>query len=269
MGERDALSIRNPKVQDLRRLIGRRRSRLEQARFTFEGPTLLADALDAGVAVDAVFVDAENADRHAGVLERVPPSVPVHVLAPGVAERIADTTSPQGVFTVARRDPVGLESLVRPAGGWLVVLDGIADPGNVGAVVRAAEAFGARGVVSAGGGADPFGPKAVRAAAGSTFRLPIVEHPSSVEAVQRARDAGFDVCVTVVPDGMPPNEVDLTGAVATVLGSEAHGVAADVRALADRAVTIRTAPEVESLNVASVAAIVGYERQRQLAAGEG
>lgn len=256
----DGLSLRNPKVQDLRRLVGRRRSRLEHRRFTFEGWTLLGEACRAGVALDAVYVDADAADDDR--LAVVPDAVPVERLAPGVLARVSDTRTPQGVLAVARRPHHDLASVAADAGGWVIVLDGVGDPGNAGTVVRTADAFGAHAVVFAGDSADPYGPKTVRASAGSAFRVALVEHRDTADAVARLAAGGRSVFATVVAGGEPPDVVDLSGPVVVVLGSEAHGVGPSVLDLPVRRLTVPV-DHVESLNVAATAAVLGYERSRQ------
>ena len=262
--EQRALSLRNPRVQHLRRLIGRRRSRSEHDQFAFEGVTLIAEAIGASFPLDAVYVDRDTAVRHAELIDALAGRAEVVTVAPGVIGKVSDTTTPQGVIAVARRRTTELDALVRDPRGWVLVLDAIGDPGNAGTIVRTAEAFGARAAVFAGSSADPFGPKAVRASAGSVFRLPVVDHDSTHDAMRRLLAAGFEGCTTVVRGGDVPSAVDLTGSMVVVLGSEAHGVDPDVQTLPLRRLTIPMHGGAESLNVASAAAVVGYERCRQL-----
>jgi RNA methyltransferase, TrmH family len=264
-GGQTPLSVRNPKVQHLRRLIARRSARIDARQFVFEGPTLLAEALDAAFALDAVFVDGDAVDRFASLWDRLAPSTEVHHLAKGVLARISDTTTPQGLIAVAPRPNRGLDALIASVPrGLVVVLDAVGDPGNAGAIVRTAEAVGATAVISCGSSADPYGPKTVRAAAGSVFRLPPLSAASTPEALSSLRGAGFSILGTVAAGGTSYREVDLSGDVAMVFGSEAHGLSATVVNLLDRRVTIPMRGGVESLNVAAVAAVLGYERVRQL-----
>lgn len=265
-GDHSTLSLRNPKIQHLRRLLGRRRSRTEAGQFAFEGATLLADALDAGIEIDAVFVDDDARVPVREVLGRSDdPGAPiVHRLATGVAERIADATTSQGVFAIATLPAPRIEDLATGgAAGLVVVLDGINDPGNAGTIVRTAEAVGATGVVFAGQSTDPFGPKAVRAAAGSSFRVPLVSAGPTVDVLRTLRARGWRAVGTVAVGGADHRAVDLTGAVALFVGSEAHGLGADLVAVLDEQVTIPMRGRLESLNVAVAAAVLGYERMRQ------
>jgi TrmH family RNA methyltransferase len=259
-----ALSLRNPNVQHLRRLIGRRRSRTEAGQFVFEGPTLVEEALRTEFPIDAVFVDAIAAERLAPLLDRLADATAVHLLADGVLAKVSDTNSPQAIVAVAPRPKATLESfLATGARGLVILLDAVSDPGNAGTVVRTAEAVGAAGVVFASDSTDPYGPKTVRAAAGSAFRVPLAGAGATPDAMATLRSAGFSCVGAVATDGDDHRVADLTGDVGLVLGSEAHGLAPDVVAVLDRRVTIPMRGAVESLNVAAAAAVLGYERIRQ------
>lgn len=270
-GDQPALSLRNPNVQHLRRLIGRRRSRTEAGQFVFEGPTLVDEALQAGFPIDAVFVDAPMRERLAPLLTKLAATTAVHVLADGVLAKVSDTTSPQGIVAIAPRPAATLDPFVATGvRGLVIVLDAINDPGNAGTIVRTAEAVGAAGVVFADDSTDPYGPKTVRAAAGSAFRVPLIGAGATSEVMAALRSAGFSCVGTVAAGGDDHRLVDLTGDVGLVLGSEAHGLAPDAVAVLDQRVTIPMRGSVESLNVAAAAAVLGYERMRQLdAAGFG
>jgi len=170
----------------------------------------------------------------------------------------SQTVTPQGLLAVARHQEVSVGDArrVARAGGWpLVVLDGIQDPGNVGAICRSAAAAGAPALVVLGGGADPYGPKAVRASAGTVFRLAVARGDwGELEDLH-----GYG---TAPAGSLPFQEADLAGAGLIALGAETHG-------LRDRhlpTVTIPMAPGVESLNVAAAAAVLLFEIRRRLTA---
>jgi TrmH family RNA methyltransferase len=234
-----------------------------------EGPVPVCEALAAGAALDEVYVDAEawataapgsplrTAVDGAGRL-----GVPVWSLEPGVLNRLSDTVSPQGLLAVAPRRTVTLAEVCARPGPVLVLVD-VADPGNLGTLVRAAEAAGAAGVVVAGSSTDPFGPKAVRAATGSLLRLRIAEVADAAEAVTALTEAGRLVVATVATGGEPPDRLDLTAPLAVVVGSEAHGLPEAVVVRAALRTTIPLAPPVESLNAAVAGAIVLFEVARQ------
>jgi RNA methyltransferase, TrmH family len=227
-----------------------------------EGQTLVGEALDAGVAVEAVFVPA-GATVPAVAARAAAAGVPVLELAPGVLERVAGTVTPQPVLAVAHRPAAGPAVLDDPAADLVLVLAGVADPGNAGTLLRTAEAAGAAAVVVAAGSVDPFGPKCVRASAGAVFRVPVVEVGDPGEALDRLAARGVRRLATVVAGGRPYDEVDLTGPVAVVLGNEAHGLDPAVAAGVDEAVTIPMAGRAESLNVGMAGAVLCFEVVRQ------
>jgi TrmH family RNA methyltransferase len=147
----------------------------------------------------------------------------------------------------------------------VVVLDGLQDPGNAGAILRAAEAFGATGAIFLKGTASPFNPKTLRAAAGSLFRVPFLYGMEPALALAALRDARLQLYAAVPSAEQPLADVDLTAACGLIIGNEARGVSRELRAAAS-AVSIPTAG-VESLNAAMAAGILLYEARRQRGPG--
>ena len=266
------LSAGNPRVTTLRRLSGRRRARLEAGRCVVEGAVAVGEALAVPGVVEEVYVDADlarDAAPGSGVHELVrragEAGVVVHRLAPGVVERVADAATPQGIVAVAVRRVVDVTEF-SSASGPVVVLSGVSDPGNAGTAMRAAEAAGAAGVVFADDAVDAFGPKTVRAAAGSAFRVPVAEVGAgrpTIAALLALRASGRSLLGTVARGGAAPDALDLTAPFALLLGSEAHGLGAEAAALVDTEVTIPMAGSVESLNVGVAGAVVLFEAARQ------
>jgi RNA methyltransferase, TrmH family len=227
--------------------LARARTRREQGRHLVEGPNAVAEALAAGV-VDEVFCTDE------GVAAAVPDVVAVTLVDDAVLAKLADAVTPQGIVAVARSRTAPLAEVV--GAGVLVVLDRVADPGNAGTIVRSADALGARAVVLTSGSVDVFGPKAVRAAVGSTYHLPLVTGVDLTEvaaacAARSQRIVGLDAGGDELLSAMAA----LTGPVALVLGNEAHGLDAATAELLDTTVAIPLHPRAESLNVAAAAAI--------------
>jgi TrmH family RNA methyltransferase len=175
--------------------------------------------------------------------------------------------TPSGIVAIAEPQRAALDAIVQSPRALALLLVEIQDPGNVGAIIRTAEAAGATGVAACEATADPFGWKALRGAMGSTFRLPIATHQGVAPAVAAARARGLGVLATGPRGGRGLYEVDLTQPLAILLGGEGAGLARDVTGIADEVVTIPMREPVESLNVSISAAIVLYEafRQRTLA----
>ena len=263
MQGRDPLGFRHPRVQQLRRLSGRRAARSEEAAFVIDGPTLLAEALSAGVGVTDVFATAE---APTGLLTAAAAAgAHVHLVTAEVLARATDAVTPNAVAAVAQRVEVSVHEAVAAAarGPLALVLAGVGDPGNAGTLVRAAEAAGAAAVLFCGGSVDPSNPKCVRAAAGALFHLPVAIGGETTEVLDELSRAGVRTAATVVRDGRPYDTVDLRGPVALVLGPEAHGLPDDVLAAVDLPLTIPMAGRAESLNVAMAGAVVCFEALRQ------
>ena len=183
----------------------------------------------------------------------------VFALGPGVLERVADAVTPQGVLAAARL-PVATLEAVRP--GTVLVLCDLRDPGNVGTLVRTADATGAAGVVLCGPGVDPTNPKALRASAGSVFHVPVVVAELD-EALADLRAKGARVLASVVRGGADPATSDLAGPSALVIGNEATGLEESVVARCDGSLTIPMAGRAESLNAAMAGAMLAYEAMVQ------
>jgi TrmH family RNA methyltransferase len=263
------LSASNPRIASLRRLSGRRKARREAGRFVIEGPVPIAELLAAGADLDELYVDldqwAQVDDRsplRSVVRDAVAAGVQVWGLTSSVFASVSDTATPQGVLALAIRSVAPVRSVADLDGPVLVLVD-ISDPGNAGTLVRAAEAAGCAGVVFAGASTDPFGPKAVRAAAGSIVRLPVSEGAEVSTVLDELRSAGRTLVATVVDGGAAPETTDLSVPVAILIGSEAHGLSSEVIAACSATITIPMQSAVESINAAVAGAVVLFEVARQ------
>ena len=224
-----------------------------------EGTKVISEALDAGVALEAVFV-APGDDSINPLLQRaLDAGVRVHALQPGLIERVADTVTPQPVMAIAPWVDVPLDA-VRGADFVVVCVD-LRDPGNAGTVLRSAEAAGASAVVFCDGSVDVFNPKTVRASAGSLFHVPVVSGGAVEDVLGTLGAWGVRRLGTAARDGDAYDEVDLTVPVAIVLGNEAHGLPDGIPL--DANVTIPMAGTGESLNVGMAAAVLCFEVARQ------
>ncbi len=257
---RDAgLGFTSGRVKRLRRLLERPSVREREKAFVVEGPTLVGDALDAGVPLECLFV--APATSSPVVVRAVAAGIPVFDLAPGVLERVAGTVTPQPVLAVAPTVDVDLDAL---AGASLVVVCvDVRDPGNLGTVLRSAEAAGVGGIICCDGSVDVYNPKCVRASAGSLFHTRVVARGEPVNVLGTL--GGWDLRrLGTRPDaGDPYYRVDLTAPTALVLGNEANGLPAPAAAALDGWITIPMAGRSESLNVGMAAAVLCFEAARQ------
>lgn len=241
------LALSNQRVQRLRRLLSRREERRSEGVLVVEGAVLIREAADAGWEIESQFVapDAEPLDVGGDVL----------LLASGVMERVASTESPQPVIAIVRRRSV--DSGIVDSADFLVVADGVSDPGNLGTMMRSAEASGADALVVTPGTVDHTNPKVVRASAGSIFRLPVLEMADVAELAA----AGFVPVGTTSHGATSYTDLDMTRRIALVLGNEPRGLSADAHVA--EWVTIPLEGQVESLNVAMACAVLCFEVARQ------
>lgn len=253
------LGRHNQKLKDIRRL---RRSKGDRA--LLEGPHLVLEAIAAGLALEAVLVTpdalAATADgRRLGALLAAR-GTPVDEVSEELLASLSDADAPRGVLAVARLPRPGLAALRTPP-SLTVFVDGLQDPGNLGALARVAEAAGADALVLAPGTVHPNHPRALRASAGSLLRLPVATGVSARELATRAPDTTW---VGLVPRGGEPLwSADLSGPLVVSLGAEGAGLDPELAARCDLRVTIPLAPAVESLNATVAAALVLFDIRRR------
>ena len=261
----DGHGVRSPGVRNLRALARDRAARAETASCLLEGPRVIAAALDRGARLTEVWFGWGARPAFGDLAARLDAAgVPQRTLREGVLEKIGTTRTPQPVIGVAGWAPS--EPAAAFGGGFTVVVVDVSDPGNLGTILRSAEAAGADGAVVTGAGVDPSAPKVVRASAGAVFGLPVAVADDATAAVAVARAHGARCHGATARGGVAPDAVDLARASAIVVGNEAHGLSADVVDTLDDTVTIPMAGATESLNVAMATTVLCFEAARQRAA---
>ena len=253
------LGFTSGRVKRLRQLLERSSVRRRERVFVVEGPTLVGDALDAGVELECLFVGPGAAEPVTGRAAAL--GVPVLELAPGVLERVAGTVTPQPVLAIARMVDVDLAELSDQT--LVVVCVDVRDPGNLGTVLRSAESAGVGGIICCDGSVDVYNPKCVRASAGSLFHTRVVARGDPVKVLGTLGEWGLRRLGTRPDGGEPYYRVDLAAPTALVLGNEASGLPAPAAAAIDGWVTIPMAGRTESLNVGMAAAVLCFEAARQ------
>jgi TrmH family RNA methyltransferase len=230
-----------------------------------DGEHLVQEALDAGIPLDVVAFAERVVDvEAAGLVTRVERAGAEVIRVPEqVLTALSPVKQPSGIVAIARARAATPEAVLKNAPQLILVLAGVQDAGNVGAIVRAAEACGATGLITVEGTADPFGWKALRGAMGSTFRLPVAVRQTLKSTIDTLERQSIPLVAAVPRDGTPLPAYDFTGPAAIVLGAEGSGVPAEVVARADARITIPMSSPVESLNVAITAALMVYEASRQ------
>ncbi len=228
-----------------------------------ETPKLVGECLGSGLSVDFVVVPGDVEPPEAVLAAADAARVDVFGVDRAVFDGLSETQTAQPALAVVEAPALELDDrLIGRGAVRLLVLVDVADPGNVGTLLRTAEATGCRGVIAAGATADVLSPKVVRASAGSMLRLPLAE-----AGIDETMDALFEAEVTTVATDMNSqsyDQADLSAdRLAIVLGNEAHGLAAEVFERCDLTVSIPMAGAVESLNVATAGAVLTFELARR------
>ena len=271
-------SRQNPLVKRFRRV----RAMGERQHIFLEGVRLIEDAIKAGAHFESVAFtsELESNERGAALLDVLLRSVQCRgaLVSKQVMEAIVDTKTPQGVAALVSRPYHELDDLFNADPDLLVIADELQDPGNLGAIIRTAEAAGASGLITTRYTVDPFNDKAIRASMGSALRLPITTGASRLDVAKRCREHKIRIIASRAPttttqEGAESTEdqvtssayydVDMTVPTALIVGREATGVSELWAANADGFAHIPMSDGVESLNVAAAASILLYEAARQ------
>lgn len=258
-------SLQNPVVKYVRSL-ERRKDREREGAAVLEGIRLIEEALDAGAEL-TLFLHSPRlraGGRGLRLLEALRAREVREVeVSDQVMDKAAGTRTPQGILAVVRIREWGAEAVLRGAAPLVLMAEGLQDPGNLGTIIRSAEALGASGVFLAGDSVDPYNPKVLRSTMGSIFRLPVIAGIGVAEALAAAREKGVRVIVGD-PDGRAlPWDLDLSGPTMLAVGNEGAGVSAELLASADDVVRIPMPGRAESLNVAVAASLLLYEAAKQ------
>jgi RNA methyltransferase, TrmH family len=264
----------------LRRIEGRHNALVKELRWAFsraertedgfcaiEGVRIVEEAIRSGLKFRAVFF-RESATNLA---DRLLPQIGSHTETLLLPDKIFDgavpTETPQGVAALVRLKEFSLDDITeRLQIGPVVIVVGLQDPGNLGTVLRSAEAFGSAGVVLGEGTVSPLNAKAIRASAGSIFRLPCVTAKAAgalEEVLTKLRGQGVRLIATSSHKGTPLDQANLTGSTAVLIGNEGSGLPRSVMSQADEMAVIPQVAQVESLNAGVAGSIVLYEAARQ------
>lgn len=253
--------------RDNRRLVRARKVRdgREPGSIFIEGKRLFEEAVRNEAVIDEVFVS----ESFASLNQHITASHTRVFLIPDVLlNSIADTATPQGIVAIAKRPNAGLlpDEIFQRKGGlpiW-ILLEAVQDPSNVGAVMRAAKAAGASGLILTGGSADPYSPKSLRASMGAAFGLPTIHGISVADVLEATKRHKIRIAATGVENARPHWDIDWKVPTLLMFGSEARGLSRMAAGVADIRVSIPMDPAVESLNVAVSCGVIVYEALRQI-----
>ncbi len=257
-------SVQNPRVKAAARL-RERSGRDEQGRIIIDGVREIGRAVAAGVELVEVYFVADlcRDEEHEQLLAAADQARSALIeVAPHVMEKLSFGQRVEGIVAVAQTPQRRLDNLKLTGDALVAVVEGVEKPGNLGAIVRTADAAGVAAVLVADGGTDLYNPNAIRASLGAIFSLPVVA-VSGAEALAWLREQQFRLFAARVDAEIEYTAVDFRGRVAIALGSEAHGLSDRWRAAEVSGIRLPLLGSVDSLNLSATAAVLFYEALRQ------
>lgn len=251
---KNVVSLKNKKARDI------------SEEFVIEGMNLIREATDNRgqilyIVASRFFLTQE---KNYDILEKnLNEGIPVYSLRDSLFEYISDTKTPQGILAVVKKPSFNFMDILSKAGSNLLILDRIQDPGNLGTILRTADASGMSGIIILRGSADVFQSKVVRAAAGSLFRVPTLQVETDEEAIQLLKQYNKRIIATAPLHAKYYYEVPMVEDIALVIGNEANGISQIFYEKSDEIIKIPMVGHTESLNAAIASSIIMYEMLRQ------
>lgn len=250
-------SSSNERVKHARRV----REGRERDLIFVEGERLVAECASSSLKLHVCFTSATPSESQQALLQRLP--CPVFQLSESVIESLGDTISTQGIIVIAERPFPAVDRLFDGPAPLVLGLDRIQDPGNLGTLVRTAEAAGVNGLFSFAGSADAFSPKTLRSSMGSAFRLPIMPDVSGLGVIETCRARGLKTVVATGEADLLHYDYDWSQPTLLILGNEGRGASSEIMNACDTRMRIPLHTPVESLNVAAAGAAILFEAVRQ------
>jgi RNA methyltransferase, TrmH family len=261
-------SPKNERIRKYRRL-RKKNFRYREGKFLVEGYQAVTEALLYKKKPECLICNQkgiETMGSYADLMSEL--SIPCFEVSDEVITTLSTTVTPQGIIAVSSVVHIDLFRLTSESTSTILVANRVRDPGNLGNMLRIADAAGAGGMIICRESADPYNAKTVRSSAGSIFHLPLAIGPGIVEAVQQLKQDGYTVFTTDAHSGTNMWEAEWPGKVALVMGNEAWGIPEDEEAIVDGRVRVPILGGAESLNVSAAAALLLYEIERERAIGK-
>jgi len=233
--------------------------RQENGAFVLEGLRICSDARENGIRFDKLIISDSAAEKYAEDIRIFSEnSEECYKLPDSLFKKISDTASPQGIIAVAKMTKKNITEIDR--NGRYIALENLADPSNLGAVARTAEAFGVSGIILSGDGCDPYSPKSLRASMGTLLRMPVFIFN---DFAKELCESGLKTFACVVDkDAKNISEIKFSDGCALIIGNEANGITDETKAVADCLITIPMIGKAESLNAAVAASVSMWEMMK-------
>lgn len=257
-------SSRNPLIKEIKSLY-RKKERMKSSSFIIEGIKIIEEALDNNYPLRKIVFTDELLSTRDGkdFYNRIKDSEDLVSVPANIFEEISDTENPQGIMAIAEFQYKGIKEIEKIDKQSLLFLDGLQDPGNMGTIIRTADAFNIDGIIIGPGSVDPYNPKVVRATMGSIFRVPLYYSSNGIEELMKLKEMGTKVYSTSLRESILISEVNFKDSFVLIIGNESKGVSEDLFALSDKLIKIPMPGKAESLNAGVAASIIMYEVMKQ------
>jgi TrmH family RNA methyltransferase len=262
-GEKMKITSRqNPKIAHFRALMRDRKARLEHGQFAVEGEKLFYEAIASGLKPENILITEKFSEKNSNFCQKAANLCNIDIISDDLAEYISDTKSPQGVFFSLPPLDKSLKLTTIYNSARIIALDGMQDPGNVGAIIRSCDAFGAGALLLSESCADVNSPKVIRSAMGSVFRLPVYRC-GLAEFLPGVKEKGFTIIgATLSESAEKLGSFIIPAKSVIIIGGESAGISAEIIDLCDKQIYIPI-KNAESLNAAVAASIIIYEQQKE------
>ena len=254
-------SMNNPQIKNLALLQRKAKARREQGLFVVEGIKMIEEAKDSGLLVRVYVSESFYKDKADAALLFADMSY--EVITDAVFKQVSDTMTPQGIMGTVKAPAYSLDNIMAKEDAFLLLLEDIRDPGNLGTIIRTAEGAGATGIILNASCADVLQPKVVRSTMGSIYRVPYYEAENFIDILSNLKTEGFAIYAAHLSGVSYDTKGGFLGRCGLLIGNEANGLSDEATAIADNLVRIPMSGKVESLNAAVAAAILMYEAARQ------
>lgn len=257
-------SLKNPLIKEVKSLY-KKKGRISSKSFIIEGIKTIEEAINNGydlrkiIYCDRLLKSRDGLDFFK-IIEYMDNLVYV---SNNIFKEISDTENPQGILAIAKLEFRNLSELDNKEKPFLLFLDGLQDPGNMGTIIRTADAFNIDGIILTDGCVDPYNPKVVRATMGSIFRLPLYYISNGVDELASLKNRGMKIYSTSLEGSLPIYDLDYKSGTILVIGNESKGVSDEIFALSHGLIRIPMPGKAESLNAGVAASIIMYEAIKQ------
>lgn len=257
-------SIKNPIIKEIKSLY-RKKKRIESKTFIIEGIKIIEEAIDNDYEIKNIVYTDKLFETRGGsdFFEKIKELEKLVYVSENVFKEISDIENPQGILAVGKFEYNELVNIEFQDSPFLLLLDELQDPGNMGTIIRTADAFNIDGILITEGCVDPYNPKVVRATMGSIFRVPIYYISNAVEELKELRNKGIKVYSTALENSTSIFNVNYKEGALLVIGNESRGVSQDIYSISDGLIRIPMPGQAESLNAGVAASIIMYEAMKQ------